>query len=321
MRKNRSGFLGAILVVVLALLLAACGSGEETGGNNSTTTTSGNQTETTAGNTVTDGPTIVIGSANFSEDALVAEIYAQVLENAGYPVERNLNVGSREIYAAALEDGGLDLVPEYLGSALSYLGGTPTSDSAATAQALADAWKSAGIAVLDPAPAQDKNGVVVRQDTADELGLSKVSDLEGHNGLTLGGPPECPEREFCLIGLQDVYGLSFAEFKPLDAGGPLTVAALEGDEIQVAILFTSDGVIAAKRFVLLEDDKGLQPAENLTPVIRQEIIDAYGNNLVDTLNAVSAKLTTAGLSDMNRRIGIDGEDPDQVAESWIAENL
>jgi osmoprotectant transport system substrate-binding protein len=263
-----------------------------------------------------------VGSANFSENALVAEIYAQVLEDAGYPVERNLNVGNREVYAAALESGDLDLLPEYVGTMLSYLKGTPTADSEATADALRDAWAPNGIAVLDPAPAQDKNGIVVRQDTADALGLSKISDLADHTDLVFGGPPECPEREFCMIGLEDVYGLSFADdFKPLDVGGALTVAALEGDEIQVALLFTSDGVIAAKGFVLLEDDKGLQPAENLTPVIRQEIIDAYGDDLVEALNDISAELTTAELSEMNRLIGIDGEDPDQVAKDWIADNL
>jgi osmoprotectant transport system substrate-binding protein len=300
MRKNRSGVLGAILVA-LALLAAACGSGEDSG--------------------TKDGPTITVGSANFSENALVAEIYAQVLEDAGYPVERNLNVGNREVYAAALESGDLDLLPEYVGTMLSYLDGTPTADSEATADALRDAWAPSGIAVLDPALAQDKNGIVVRQDTADALGLSKISDLADHTDLTFGGPPECPEREFCMIGLEDVYGLSFADFKPLDVGGALTVAALEGDEIQVALLFTSDGVIAAKGFVLLEDDKGLQPAENLTPVIRQEIIDAYGDDLVEALNDISAELTTAELSEMNRLIGIDGEDPDQVAKDWIADNL
>lgn len=319
MRIYRNGVLGAI-VLALALLAAACGSGEDAGNDAGAADTTAAATETTAA-AIPDGPTITIGSANFSENALVAEIYAQVLETAGYPVERNLNIGSREVYAPALENGDLDLVPEYVGTALSYLGGTPTSDSAATAQALADTWADKGIAVLDPAEAQDKNGIVVRQDTADDLGLSKVSDLAGHTDLIFGGPPECPDREFCMIGLQDVYGLDFAEFKPLDIGGALTVAALEGDEIQVALLFTSDGVIAAKGFVLLEDDKGLQPAENLTPVIRQEIIDAYGDDLVDALNAVSAELTTAELSDMNKLIGIDGEDPDQVAADWIAANV
>jgi osmoprotectant transport system substrate-binding protein len=334
---TRSRVLGAVLIA-LALLASACGSGEDSGGTSATTTstaptqttamatTTGAMTDTTAAPATTttagipDGPTIVIGSANFSENALVAEIYAQVLESAGYPVERNLNVGSREVYKAALESGELDLLPEYIGSALSALGGTPTSDTAATHDALAAAWADAGIAVLDPAPAQDKNGIVVRQDTATELGLSKVSDLAGHDGLIFGGPPECPERDFCLIGLENVYGLHFAEFKPLDVGGAITVAALEGDEIQVALLFTSDGVIAAKGFVLLDDDKGLQPAENLTPVVRQEILDAYGDAFAGTLNAVSAKLTTADLSEMNKRIGIDGEDPETVATDWLAAN-
>ena len=300
MRKHRSGVLGAILVA-LALLAAACGSGEDA---------------------TTDGPTITIGSANFSENALVAEIYAQVLEDEGYSVDRNLNVGAREVYTAALESGELDLVPEYLGSALSNQKTTaPTADVQETLAALRSAWDGSGLAVLEPAPAQDKNGIVVRQDTADALGLSKVSDLAAHTDLVFGGPPECPEREFCMIGLTDVYGLSFAEFKPLDVGGALTVAALEEDAIQVGLLFTSDGAIAAKGFVLLEDDKGLQPAENLTPVIRQDIIDAYGDNLVDALNKVSAELTTAELSEMNRRIGIDGDDPEQVATDWIADNL
>ena len=301
MRKHRSGVLGAILVA-LALLAAACGSGEDAG--------------------TTDGPTITIGSANFSENALVAEIYAQVLEGKGYSVERNLNVGAREVYTAALESGELDLVPEYLGSALSNQKTTaPTADAQETLAALRSAWDGSGLAVLEPAPAEDKNGIVVRQDTADSLGLSKVSDLAAHTDLVFGGPPECPEREFCMIGLESVYGLSFADFKPLDVGGALTVAALEEDAIQVALLFTSDGAIAAKGFVLLEDDKGLQPAENLTPVIRQDIIDAYGDSLVNALNGVSAELTTAELSEMNRRIGIDGDDPEQVAADWIAENL
>jgi len=298
MRKSRNRAIGAT-VLAIALLASACSSGGDS----------------------TDGPTIVIGSANFSEAALVAEIYAQALEADGISVERKLNTGSREIYAPALEAGELDLVPEYVGTALTFLGGTASGDTDATAEALAETWGANGIAVLDPAPAQDKNGIVVRADTAADLGLTKTSDLAAHNGtLVFGGPPECPEREFCLIGLTDVYGLQFAEFKPLDVGGPLTVAALEGDEIQVALLFTSDGVISAKGFVLLEDDLGLQPAENLVPAVRQEIIDAYGGAVERVLNAVSAKLTTDQLSLMNKQIGIDGLDPDTVASDWLEAN-
>lgn len=300
MRHYRSGVLGATLVA-LALLASACGSGEGSG--------------------TKEGPTITIGSANFGENALVAEIYAQVLETNGYTVERNLNIGNREIYNAAVVSGNLDLVPEYVGSALSAQGGTPTADSAATTQALRDAWADKGVAVLDPAPAQTKNGIVVRPDTADALGLSKVSDLTAYTDLVFGGPPECPVRQFCLIGLTEVYGLSFADFMPLDVGGALTVAALEGDEIQVGLLLTSDAMIATKGFVLLEDDKSLQPAENLTPIIRQNVIDAYGDDIVNKLNEISAALTTSGLRELNRRIGIDGDDPVIVAQDWIADNL
>jgi len=268
-----------------------------------------------------EGPTITIGSADFSESELLAEIYAQALEVEGYQVERNLNAGRREDYAPALESGELDLVPEYIGSILTFLGGNATSDSEATYRALQQAWADAGIVALDYAPAQDKNGIVVRQDTASELGLEKVSDLVQYNGqLVFGGPPECFARKLCLLGLTDVYGLEFKRFEPLDVGGPRTAAALEVNEIQVALLFTSDGVIPAKGFVLLEDDKGLQPAENIAPVVRLEIVEAYGDVFVDYLNKVSRQLATTELMELNRRIGFDGEEPAEVASDWLQEN-
>jgi osmoprotectant transport system substrate-binding protein len=295
LRRSRTSAL-VVLVVAFALIAAACSSDEGT----------------------IDGPTITVGSANFSENALVAEIYAQALEAEGYSVERKLNVGSREIYAPALESGELDLIPEYIGTMLTFLGGTATSDSAATHAALQAAWEPQGISVLDFAPAQDKNGIVVSKATADEFGLSRTSDLSALNGtLVFGGPPECPSREFCLIGLQGVYGLDFAEFKPLDAGGPISVTALESGEIDVALLFTSSGVILAKDFVLLDDDKGLQPAENLAPAVRTEIVDAYGDRFENTLKAVSTALTTEELIALNKRVEIDGEDPDKVATTWL----
>ena len=319
-RIRRSGVIGATLVA-FALIAAACGSGDDSSSDETTTTGAGETATTAAPDTTAaggGGDAIVVGSANFSESALVAEIYAQALEAEGFAIDRKLNTGTREIYKAALESGELDLVPEYIGTMLSFLGGTPTSDSDQTHADLAEAWSPAGIAVLDFASAQDKNGFVVTADTAASLGLESVSDLEAHNGdLILGGPPECPEREFCLPGLETVYGLEFQEFKPLDVGGPLTVAALEGDEVQVGLLFTSDGVIKAKDFVLLADDKGLQPAENLVPAIRQEVLDAATGNLASALNAVSAKLTTPELIVLNARVGFDGEDPDKVAADWL----
>ncbi len=298
MRNPRRRVIGAVLVA-LALVAAACGSGDDSA----------------------DREPITIGSANFSESALVAEIYAQALEANGISVARKLNIGNREIYAPALESGELDLLPEYVGSALTFLGGTATSDTEQTTTDLRSAWGDKGIAVLEPAAAQDKNGIVIRQDTASDLNVAKTSDLAAHNGtLVFGGPPECPNREFCLIGLTDVYGLDFVEFKPLDVGGPLTVAALEGDEIQVALLFTTDGVINAKGFILLEDDLGLQPAENLIPALRQDVVDAYGDDVTSVLNAVSAALTTQDLTLMNKLVGFDGEDPTQVATNWLSDN-
>ena len=292
--RNRA--LGATLVA-LALVAAACGSGEDSD---------------------TEGPTIVVGSTNFGEQEILGEIFAQALENAGYPVETKFQLGARDVVNPALKDGQIDLMVEYTGTLLTFEGGTSTTDSAGTHADLVANLAGKGITVLDYAPAQDKNGFVVTADTAAEYGLSKVSDLAAQNGnLVLGGPPECPERDFCLIGLGDVYGLDFKSFQPLDVGGPLTVAALDGGEIDVGLLFTSDGVIAAKGYVLLEDDKLLQPADNIVPVMRTETLDQYDSDLSDLLNDVASKITTAELSELNKRFGLDAEDADALAKEWL----
>jgi osmoprotectant transport system substrate-binding protein len=140
------------------------------------------------------------------------------------------------------------------------------------------------------------------------------------SALVLGGPPECPKRPFCLIGLKKTYGLTFKSFKPLDPGGPLTVNALAQNKIQVGVLFTTSGVIASKGWVLLEDDKKLQPADNVTPVLRNEIVDKYGKKMTDLVNAVSAKITTQVLTDLNKQTDIDQKDPDDVAMAWLQSN-
>jgi osmoprotectant transport system substrate-binding protein len=286
--------------VALALVAAACGSGEDSADR--------------------DGPTIVVGSTNFGEQEILGEIFAQALENAGYSVETKFQLGARDVVNPALKDGQIDLMVEYTGTLLTFEGGTSTTDSEGTHADLVTNLAAKGITVLDYAPAQDKNGFVVTADTADEYGLSKVSDLAAENGnLVLGGPPECPERDFCLIGLGDVYGLDFKSFQPLDVGGPLTVAALDGGEIDVGLLFTSDGVIAAKGYVLLEDDELLQPADNIVPVIRTETLDQYDNALSDLLNEVAAEITTAELSELNKRFGLDAEDADALAREWLAD--
>ena len=193
---------------------------------------------------------------------------------------------SSEVVYPALTSGQIDLLAEYTGSLLTFKGGTPSTDSAQTAADLQAAIGPDGLTALAYSPAQDRNGFVVTGETAQALGLTALSDLAAHNGeLTLGGPPECPDRPLCLLGLEEVYGIQFFGFIPLDVGGPLTVAALEGGEIDVALLFTSDGVIAAKGFVLLEDDRNLQPSENVVPVVRDDIVTAYGSQLTDPLDS------------------------------------
>ena len=229
--------------------------------------------------------------------------------------------GAREIVEPALENGEIDLYPEYVGTALEFLNGgagEATADTAATTDRLRELFGEKDIEVLEPAEAQDKNALVVTEETASEHGLSTISDLEGPAAdLVLGGPPECPERPLCLQGLEEVYGLDFADFRALDAGGPLTVAALEDGEIDVAVMFSTQGIIADKGWVTLEDDKGLQPAENIVPVIRSE---ALTDEIAEVLNGVSAKLTTEEMTELNRRVDVDKEDPEAVAGEWLEAN-
>jgi osmoprotectant transport system substrate-binding protein len=303
MRKTfRIRTVGAT-VLALALVASACGDDDA------------------SGDVPADGPTITVGSTNFGEQLIVGEIYAQAMETAGYPVERSFNLGSREVVNPALKSGEIDLLVEYTGTLLTFEGGTSTTDSQATYDSLVEALSASDLTAANYTPAQDKNGIVVTSAFSSDNGITTTSGLAALNGtLVFGGPPECPNREFCLIGLTDVYGLDFAEFKPLDVGGPLTVAALEGGEVDVALLFSSDGVIAAKGFVLLEDDMSLQPADNLVPVLTKEIADAYGQDLIDLLDSVSAKVTTAELSELNKRFSLDAEDADVLAKDWLAAN-
>jgi osmoprotectant transport system substrate-binding protein len=296
-RFFRTNAVGAVLA--LALVATACGSGDG----------------------AVDGEPIKVASFNFNESVIVAEIYAQGLEANGYEVERKLNLGNREVVKPALESGEIDLVPEYIGSLAGFLGVEQTADSAAMWEAAKAAFEELGVTLLQYSPAQDKNAYVVTAETASELGLSTVSDLQPVAGdLRFGGPPECPERPLCLIGLTDVYGLEFAEFVPLDSAGPITIAALEGGDIDVALLFSTQGIIAANGWVSLEDDKGLNPADNLAPAIRTEVVDAYGDDLVALLESYSEALTTEDLTELNKRADLDQEDPALLAEEWLRDN-
>src|SRR3954469_10637786 len=237
---------------------------------------------------------ITIASFNFPESETLADVYAIALTRAGYDVHLQLNLGARELVDPALERGLIEFVPEYAGTALAFVSGDTerASDPATTHEQLRAALAPRGVEVLAAAPGQDQNGVAVTGATAARYDLRTISDLAPVSPqLVLGGPPECPERPFCLPGLENTYGLRFSDFTPLDSGGPITRGALTAGQIDAGILFTSDGAIDGSDLVLLKDDRALQPAENVTPVVRKEVVDRFGPRFVAVVGSVSALLT------------------------------
>ena len=315
MKKTRIGRL-LVLLTSLVLLLAACGGGGESEGEGAGASEATGDTSEAAAEEDIERGEVVVGSTNFAEQELVAEMYSQVLDDAGYTVNRRFQLGSREVVFPALQGGEIDVTPEYIGTLLEFINGgagQATSDVDETLGLLTDQLPD-GVTMLEPSEAQDSNALAVTQDTADELGLSAVSDLEGEAGdLVLGGPPECPQRPLCLPGYEEVYGLSFANFQALDAGGPLTTEALNSGDIDVGLVFSTQGAIVANDWVVLEDDEGLQPAENITPAVREEILNGEVEEL---LNSVSATLTTENVTDMNAQME-QGEAPADVAEAFL----
>jgi osmoprotectant transport system substrate-binding protein len=193
-----------------------------------------------------------------------------------------------------------------------------TSDAGAANRALAGSVAGRGLVPASPAPAQDANAIVVTAATAARYGLRSIADLARlAPGLMFGGPPECPGRAYCLRGLQQVYGLHFKAFIPLDVGGPLTLQALDAGDIGAALLFTTDPGITARHLVVLADDRGLQPAENITPLVRTDVIVRYGPNLLAALNTVSALLDTGTLRALDAQVELDGHGPRSVAKAWL----
>jgi len=290
----------AIPFIVAALVASAC-SGATSGGAK---------------------PAITIGSTNFSEQLVLGELYSQILESNGYSVTRKFNLGNREIVFPALQSGQIDMEADYLATLLSFVDKTATgsTDPKKTAATLQTALTSKGVTVLDYAPAVDQNGFVVTKTTADKYKLTKLSDLAPvANQLVLGGPPECPSptRPFCMPGLKSTYGITFKDFKPLDTGGPLTVQALVGGQIDVGLLFTSDATIAVRGFVLLEDDKQLQLSDNVAPVVRNDYLSKAGDDFKKVINSIAPKLTTAELTGMNKLVEVDKKDPKDVAKEWL----
>ena len=296
----RKRAFGATLLA-LALVAAACG------------TESGGDAE------VPDGPTITVASFNFPESVILAEIYAQALEDAGYTVERNLNLGSRELIFPDVESGAISFLPEYLGSAIGVgFGETPPTDEDEAVERLRELFTDQGVAVLEPAPGQDKNVFVVTGDFADANGLETVSDLADAGDITLAGPPECEERTTCYAGLVETYALSNLSFEAI-AEGAARVAALESGQVEVALLFSTQPVIAEKGFVALEGTDEIIAPESVIPIVSNEVVEAYGDDFESLINEISAKITTEVLLDLNGRVELEAQNPDDVATAWLTE--
>jgi osmoprotectant transport system substrate-binding protein len=264
-------------------------------------------------------PTIRLASFDFPESELLAQLYGQALVKHGYPVEQVVQLGAREVVAPALEQGKVDMVPEYLGSALNFINDrnrVATADPGLSHARLEQAFAPRGVSVLAYAPAQDRNGFVVTGDMARRRGLEKLSDLTPMaSQLSFGGPPECAQRALCLRGLEDVYKLRFKRFEPMPSRS-VTAGALQTGEIDVGMIDTTDPNLAKSDLVQLADDKRLQPADNVVPVLRREVLDAYGPPLVRLVNAVSAQLTTRELTGLNLQVA-DGKAAADAASSWL----
>jgi len=264
---------------------------------------------------------IVVGvSGAFTENRLVAEMYAQVLEHAGYRVERQFDLPSREISEQALESGQIDLEPEYLSSLLLYLdpSARASSNAADVAGQDRELLQPKGITMLTPSAADDTNEFVANAETARRFHLTTMSSLAPVAGrLAFGGSPECAQRPLCLLGLHRVYGILFDAFVPLDVGGPQTVAALKSNKVQIGLLFSTDPSIGENGFVPLTDDKHLQNADNITPVIRTDKLNDQIRGLLDT---VSARLSSQDVTALVGEVVIDGRSVPAVVREYLTAN-
>ena len=299
----------AAMLAGFALALTACG-----GGGDPLSSGSGQTSDTAA---PTD--TIVVGSANFTESQILAEIYAQALAAKGVTVEKRLNIGSREAYIPGLQDGSIDLIPEYTGVLLQYFDKSADETEPDAVYTALQAALPSNLIVLDKSAAEDKDAVVVTRETATQLNLRSLDDIAAQcPNMVFGGAPEFQTRPDGIPGLQATYNCTFKEYRSLDAGGPLTVAALKNGDVQAANLFTTQSTIAANDFVVLEDPKNNFAAQNVLPLINK----AKATDQVQaTLNEISAELTTEGLTQLNAEADGDTKpSPETVAKGWLSQN-
>lgn len=316
--------LSLALVAVLLFTLSACG-GDDKDDNDSasggtpaaTTDAQGTAIQRNADNAKT---TLTIGSKNFTEQKVLGEIYAQALAAAGYTIKTELNLGDEKTALKALESGDISAYPEYTGTALvSFFdvkaADLPKDPTVAYDQVKADFAKR-DLVALPPTPFTSSNEVAVTKETADKYDLTNISDLEPVAGqLTLYGSPECRQRLDCLLGLEQVYGLKFKKFVPVDLSQRSTV--LSDGQADVSIVFTTDPQNAREGFVLLKDDKQMFPPYNSTLVVRKNVYDQAGPDLPKTVEAVNKQLTNENIQELNARVDLDKDTPQQAAQAFL----
>ncbi|HEY9324601.1 MAG TPA: ABC transporter substrate-binding protein [Agromyces sp.] len=289
---------------VAALALAGCASSDPIGGD-----TGGDDG---GGDDGGGSSTIVIGSQAYYSNEIIAEIYAQALEGAGFEVERNFNIGQRDAYLPSLEDGSIDLFPEYTGNLLQFYDEATTATTSDDVYAALQEVLPEGLTVLDQSPATDQDSYNVTADFAEVNDLTSIGDLAGIEGLVLGGAPELEERPYGPTGLQDVYGVSVG----FEATGDTTVDELVAGNIQIANVYSADPLIETQNLVTLEDPEGLFLASNVVPLVSADVAD----EIADVINAVSAALTPEGLVALNVESTVDQRSSDDIAADWLASN-
>ncbi len=302
--RTRHHGAAAVALAAAAALLTGCSSGD----------TSDNPLD---GDKAEAG-TVVVGSNNFAESTLLADIYGEALRAKGLKVSYKHNIGSRETTYGLMKNGSVTVLPEYNGSLLAYLDEKAEQTSADAVNEAVKAKLDKQLTLLESSPAEDKDSVALNAATAKKYGLTAESTLadlkEAAPELVIGGSPEFQTRQQGLKGLEAVYGLTFKSFKALDAGGPLTQAALAQNEVQAADVFTTDPTILKEKFVVLKDPENLFGYANVTPLVRKDGLPQEG---VKALNAVSAKLDTKTLLDLDAQVQLEKKDPLDVAKAWL----
>ncbi|MFE0176550.1 ABC transporter substrate-binding protein [Streptomyces sp. NPDC059002] len=305
---NRRKLLGGLLAAASVPALASCSGG--------ITSLDGEGSGGGGGGSSKGG--VTIGTANFTENQVLGYLYAAALEAAGVKTNVRPNLGTREILIPALRGGDIDLLPEYQGALLHYLDPEAKATEEGEMQNALAVRLPRGLQILPYGRAEDSDAFVVTRDTAQEYGLKSLADLAEHDGkLVIGAAPEVKKRTVGAVGLKDVYGVEFKEFKSLDSSGPLVKGALRKGDVDVANLFTTDTDIAAEKWVVLTDPKNLIPGQHVVPLIADRKADSTVRKALARLGAL---LTTEDLTELNRLVDKDKKDPEDVAQDWAQQH-